>query len=318
MIKPVRISKIAALIMALCLLLAGCSVRLVSEDGADSSLPAIDPQAGRGYAYSAVIYYRLLDEPVVIATTQQVTMRVNEQIQIAVLRQLIENTSGDELLISPFPEGTSVISVSEEGNIFYVTLNKNFLNAYSADQNDDNGALTKRLAVYTIVNTMLGDHRDARVQLLVDKDNSGSGIRLTMGEAGFTDAQNPDQLLEPLSYSEDYVATPTKLVDLVMVHIEEQNFEEAYPLFAESESGGNQLPSYAQVETELLSKGIVMSHTLLSEQVSSDGLSAEVKLEVEVASYDDNAVNAKTGTITLVREGQVYKIGYQSLLELLS
>ena len=310
--------KIAVLMTALCLLLASCSERLVSEDGADTSLPAIDPQAGRGYAYSAVIYYRLLDEPAIIAAAQQVTMRVNEQIQMAVLRQLIENGSGDDLLISPFPEGTSVINVSEEGSIFYITLNKNFLNEFASEQSADKSALAKRLAVYAIVNTVLYDHRDARVQLLVDKDNSGSGTRLTMSEAGFMDAQSSNQLLEPLSYSEEYVTTPTKLVELVLVHIEEQNFEEAYPLFAESESGGKQLPSYAQVETELLSKGIVMSHNIISEQISSDGLSAEVKLELEVASYDDNAVNKKSGTITLVREGQVYKIGYKSLLELLS
>ncbi|MBQ9931684.1 MAG: GerMN domain-containing protein [Firmicutes bacterium] len=293
--------KCIALLLALSglFVFSGCYSTRIQEDGVKEALPAIDPEAGVARDESVTLYYRLANEACLVGVTRNISVRANERNTYAIIRTLLEGvpplSNNVEAL---FPAGTSIVDVSLEGSILYVTLSKEFMDTSVYDETvrelttllergelymtqavyekrmreaEEELYLKRALAVYSVVNTLCGYSPDLRVHFLVDVDGSGNGVRLKTSELGLASGQNVDSnLIEPMAFEGCVVASPLTILDSLLNHLLYDEYEMAYALFAENENSEQQKPGYANFETEILSIGHLRGYAINSYYISSD------------------------------------------------
>lgn len=341
--------KFVSLLTALCLLvcLSGCGIISgvsIKEDSVKEDLPEIDPEAGVDREIQVRLYYRLTDEEYLVGVTTTLTVQSGERTEKAMVRMLIEGIPPLTNNISAaMPEGTRVVDVSPEGGIMYITLSNEFFNtdAVQSAEEENRGYLetgfitqqeydarveqaktemylVRKLAVLSIVNTVTEYDPDLRVQLMFDIDGSGSGTRADRSELGFeANAEANSNLTEPMSFDGSAVADPLTITKCALDRMMNGEYEKAYVLFAETESGGLQKPTYANFETELLTYGRLTGYTLYSYSLSDDMTQAYVKCDLEFTLESGGVSTISGKEITLRSEGVIYKLGYGALLGLL-
>ena len=341
--------KLIPLVMALCLVacLTGCGIISsvsIKEDGIKEDLPEIDPEAGVAREMQVRLYYRLTDEEYLVGVTTMLTVQSNERTEKAMVRELIEGIPPlTNNISSAMPAGTKVVDVSPEGGIMYITLSNEFFNTDEVDKAEtenlgylETGFITqqdydarveqarqemylvRRLAVLSIVNTVSEYDPDLRVQLLFDLGGSGSGTRVERSELGFDANEDANSnLTEPMTFDQSVVADPLTITKCALDRMMNGEYEKAYVLFAETESGGLQKPTYANFESELMALGRLTGYTLYSYSLSQDMAQAYVMCDLEFTLDSGNVVSVKGKEITLRSEGVIYKLGYGALLETL-
>ena len=86
-----------AWILSLCLLLIGCSGRILMEDRNNEGLPVLDPEDGVAKDISVVLYYRLTGEAYLVPITRNISVRANERAETAIIRTLLEGVPQQSL-----------------------------------------------------------------------------------------------------------------------------------------------------------------------------------------------------------------------------
>lgn len=328
---------LALIIAVLMLLCAGCSNGVIKEDSVHEDLPPIDPEAGIAKDIRAKLYYRLSDEAYLVGVSASITVYAGEQEERAMIRALMEGTpplSGN--ISSVIPEGTEIVDVALEGGILYVTLSSDFFTTSIVDEAVSDGSrlldggfitaseyearvdaarqemyLTRRLAAQSIVNTITANDSDVRVQLLFEINGTATRVNRTeLGLEAYGSGSN--DLVEPMSFDESDVITASAVVECVLEHIRSGEYDKAYPLIAEVEQGRAQKPDYASFETRMAELNKIISFTVRSEKAATNGTEMAVTLDITTEGE-----SARRLTLTLKSEGSIYKLGYESLINML-
>lgn len=307
----------------LCLILcctAGCISSTIREDPIYEELPPIDPEDGVARDKTVDLYFRVGMEPYLVRIERNISVRANEKTEMAVLRALLEGPPAlSNNLTELFPEGTSVVSISLDGGILYVTMSSEFLDVMPGASSREEIDAARRLSVLAIVNSLLSLNSADKVLILVDIDDTGVGSRVQGAMLGFPSSENADsQLMEPLEMDESAVIDAGKLAECTLAHIRDGNYERAYPYFAESESGGQQKPDYAAFETEMKALGTLTEFSVKRFEEAENGLSATAIVDI-VFVYGDDGVTKKitSASLPLYKEGDLMKLGYASFRRLL-
>lgn len=308
--------RILACLLLAAMLLCGCTQNEIREDAMQDTLPAIDPGAGVGRDVDVTLYFRLADEPALVPVQRTVTVRANEYVEAAVIRQLIAGPAALYGDLEPvLPSTTRLLETSREGGILYVTLSKDILSSTNTSAAREDAELSSRLAVYAVVNSLCALGGANRVQIMVDMDGTGEGTRVPPFSLGFTSSS---QWLEPMGMEKSIVITPQMLVELALGHIAKGEYAQAYPLFAESETGGLQKPDYAAFETQMLSLGSLDSYSVYSTDIVKGQLNGEAEVDLQWTTREDSVSHsAKNVALQMIPEGDLYKIGYYSLINIL-
>jgi len=325
---------------------SGCAIGGIRQDPTDDGLPQIDPEDGVTRDMTVTLYYRLTNENYLAGITRSISVRANERVEKAMIRTLLEGVPLQALSgnVSPlFPEDTSIVDVSVMGGIMYVTLSKEFLDISAYDetraaaefslesntiswetydrmlQEAYNELLfTRRLAIYSLVNTITKFNSSVRVQVLVDETGSGTGERIKLSDLGLNAGDGADsQLLEPMRFVNDCVVTPEIIAQCVLTRLVNGEYELAYPLFSEDDGSGVQKPQYANFETEMLSLGSLESFTTNGYSLGEDEAYARISVDLNFLSANGEVKELKNSTLKLKREGDLYKLGYGTLLDVL-
>jgi len=306
-------------VFLIALLLSGCVQTVIREDAEQAPLPAIDPAAGVGRDVDITLYFRLTDEPALVPVQRTVTVRANEYVESAVVRQLIAGPTalyGD--LAPVLPQGTRLLELSRDGGILYVTLSKEMLSEDTESVSREEAELAKRLSVYAIVDSLCALGDASRVQIMIDTDGTGKGARVSPFLLGFTSEYTSSQWLEPMGMEQSVVITPVLFVKLALQHMVEQDYAQAYMFFAESEPGGLQKPDYAAFETDMLSLGSIDDFTIHSAEAGKGSLSGKAAVDITWTSAEDKRQRTvKNAALQLIPEGELNKIGFYSLLDTL-
>lgn len=315
------IKKTGVLILALTVLLtAGCLSGGISEDPVYEALPPLDPEDGIEREVSADLYFRLSGEPYLVKVTRNISVRANESRENAVLRALLEGPPPlSNGVSSVFSDNVRAVSVHLDGGILYVTMSREFMetnaNAASREKMDEN----LRLSVYALVNSLTAVGKADRIQILIDLDNSGTGSRVQRAMLGLhAESTAASQLLEPLGFNTDVVIDAGKIADLALAHLKNGEYEQAYTLFAQMESGGFQRPSYAAFETEMKSLGTLTEYRIISFGIPEGGADYSATADLRFTYPDGSVKTVEGGALALYREGDLMKVGYTSLLRLLN
>lgn len=298
----------------------GCVGKTISEDSIYEALPPIDPEDGVTRDKTVNLYFRLGVESYLVKIERNISVRANEKEEMAVLRALLEGPPAlSNNLAELFPEGTSVVSVSLDGGILYVTMSSEFLNVMPNASTRDEIDTARRLSALAIVNSLLSLGSADKVLLLVDIDDTGVGSRVQGAMLGFPSSENADsQLMEPITKDDSVVVDPGKLAECTLGHIRDGNYDRAYPYFAESESGGQQKPDYAAFETDMKALGTLKEFTVKRFEESENGLNATAIVDL-VFTYSEDGVTKEitSASLPLYKEGDLMKLGYASFRRLL-
>ena len=340
--------KIRLMLLLLCvsMLACGCAIGGIRQDSVVEDLPQIDPEDGVTKEMAVTLYYRLTNEDYLVGISRSISVRASERVEMAMIRTLLDGVPLQALSpnISPiFPAGTSIVEVSVAGDIMYVTLSREFLSTSAYDEireaaelSYQNNAIsketlksmldiaygefltTRRLAVYSLVNTIVLFNSSVRVQVLVDADGSGAGTRLKLSDLGLNaDDQADSDLIEPMKFVESCIVTPQIVTQCALGHIVNSEYELAYPLFSEDDGSAIQKPQYANFETEMKSLGSLDSFKLYGSSVENDENYVRIKADLVFRSADGSEKEIKGKELLLKREGDLYRLGYGTLLSLL-
>ncbi len=318
------------------LLLNGCMSPNIREDEIRSDLPALDPQAGVAKNIDVTCYYQLLREPYLYGVTCAVEVHANERAEHAIVNMLLEGAQAFEGLNGLFPAGTSIVDITMDDGILYVTLSKEFMdesalrrtlneleNAWEQKrytqaeydalvQKAEQSALAdRRLALYSLVNTLTGYNDGMRVLLLVDQSGTGVGERLSPAALGM-EAQGAEPG-EPMSFVQDVIKTEDDLAPLALAHIQAGDYTAAYALFADENSDNTFKPEADEFESALRALGSLQSFTVNSYMRDADGELLYASADLVFA--DGGNENTRRGCHLPVRkQGALYLLDYASCI----
>ncbi len=333
-----------AWILSLCLLLIGCSGRILMEDRNNEGLPVLDPEDGVAKDISVVLYYRLTGEAYLVPITRNISVRANERAETAIIRTLLEGVPQQSLsnnVSGIFPTGTDIVEVALDSGILYVTISAEFLddssvesvrqaaNSFGAGMEaqelaqeairlaEEEMYLTRQLGVYSLVNT-LTEYADGeiRVQFLVDVEGNGQGERLSTGDLGLSSRAEGEDLIEPLEFNPEIVVNAERILRCMLSRMVSGQFEMAYVLFLEAPVGGVQKPTYANFENEMLGLGNITGFEILSSKENDDG-TASVWVNLDFQKADGQLCRIENCEISMRKEGDLYKVGYGSFKSIL-
>ena len=260
--------------------------------------------ASKSAVKQVTVYYKYGYTDMLIGYSRALAIPVNERIEFTVLTDLIKgkilNRSEYVQLIN---NNTEIISITDSGDTLNITLSKEFLD-FQSSEGDLNA--NKQLAVYSIVNTMIEVSGYSRVQILIDKDDSGKGERMTLSEAGF----ESEGFLEPLGYNADIILTPENTVRTIFDAMTRKDFEELYYHIA----------YYDENNTEKLDESVFVSrmyeqlpsfedYTIHNCIVSNDGQTAYVLADYNLR-FSGEIMEYTNIPVKILKENDIWKIQF--------
>ena len=258
----------------------------------------------------------------------------------AVLRALSQTPQEhSDLVLSSLPKGTEAISSQREGSILYLTLSKEFLDKAELESRRKEieeekdklrpgeyesilNALDKeyfkamRLSVYSIVNSMLSVTDVDRIQLLVDKNGTGEGVRPTLYEVGLSEDIESGELVEPMPLVTNQTATPATIVELLLDHLILKDYERAYDYFALVGTNNEYKPDLTEFVDELSPLCKITEYDMQGYVQNSNG-EAMVRFRLVIERENGTPEIIYNDGLILLEEGGIYLVDYITFLDVL-
>ena len=316
-----------------CSLLGGCAPigewfrSPVYERAEEGELLEVQPFTDKTESEQAVtLYYRFGSTAYLADCLQAVTVKANERVEKVVIQALIDGPSGTDSqeMVSPFPADTRVVSVSDNGTVLFVTLSKEFLSVPAGTpgdwQNDRAAAeaiyTARRLSVQALVCTVTEMGKYSRVQILVDKADSGEGQRISRGEAGFTDGDT-QAVLGLQSREAAAVLDPQTVMALVLEAYSRGDWETLYGFLAAYDTYGSAKPAQAEMAEAFGSlQTALMAYTISEVHISADGQRAVVMIDYEGKTQAGEELTFTAIPMRLVRENGIWRVTYSAVEKL--
>lgn len=323
------IKKLAALMMVLCFALSagGCMGKVIAEDNAKLNLPQIDPEDGASRELAVTLYYRLTNEEYLVGVESKVPVRNGERTEAAVIRALKEGSAVSSGVTMLIPSAASLQELLYEDGVLYVTLSEEFLNEdmvtsikeedYLKEKDYNNAVkaatkemyLVRRLGVLSIVNTIAGNNKDVKVQILIER--GGEGRKLSYQELGFESLGG--ELIEPMGYDDEAVANDQRIAECMLEHMVKGEYEMAYTLITAGLDAYK--PTYAEFETQMRGLGTVVSYEVTDS--GSDGNGMYVLANVRISTPTGTVKRISNVALYMAKENNIYKVSYGSLKKLM-
>ena len=319
-------NKCIALVLAAVLLLPllnGCTAQYYGgikerKDGQeDAYTQDILPRSmdnAYGDQKSATLYFRYLSEDMLAGVEKQFNVTAENTLEEMVVQALIDGPQDTSYqynaLVNP---NTVLIAVKEQSGYLSVTLSGEFAEKMDEDILAD--AARRRLAVQSIVNSLISIGNYSRVLILIDDDNNGIGERMTYEEAGWE--EKGDRTMEPMEMDVSVLLTPENVMKLVMDGLVEKDYGYIEYYLSGQDFDDDSGVEYAGLSAAMEEKFSVVGYELSGPAiVSGDGLRAVTLINV---TYIDKA--GKTAQLTgipirMLNEG-VWKVSLRSLQEML-
>jgi hypothetical protein len=313
-----KLKRLAAAVLAVALLaMAGC---VDSGATVDTNLPDINPnaEAANKTAASVALYFSYNREGLLAAETAKVNVPVSEPLEAAVVRALIAGPSVNRTELSRlFWDGVELAGVDNNADILFVTLSEEFISTDPEKVVLEEGTVAdqKRLAICSIVNTIVEMGTYSRVQIYVDRQDAGAAQRITRQEAGWED--NDDARLDPLGRMSELILTPQNTLIEALGSFEKKNWTRLYNFIAYTSPDGSLKPDNETFSEALDNGNVLESFSVTDSNVSSDGQEATVMLNYSMKTREGETISPTNIPMKLVREEDIWKLSYTSLVKVL-
>lgn len=256
---------------------------------------------------------------------------VPEQRKVQKDKQSLEQLVVEELLKGPqgfgklmvMPTDVEVIDVTRKADTVFVNLSEEFkndvdLSAIPGKQNiaeeDKKSVLAdmKRLAIYSIVNSITDIEGGLKVKFLVDNKQltyEEIGTGLLVEDAGKIE---PDTPMAALNRDKDFILCPSRSVEYVLKAMTgKPNYDVVYKFLASKTADGSDLPSIEEFKRLMTAVDITLEtddNPIDEEEIKSDGNTAYVTTHFTI-KYSDGKKEVMEGEVfTVVREDGIWKV----------
>ncbi len=315
--------KTIAWMLILVLAITGCAA--APKDATEANLPDINPKAESANkdTKDVTLYFSYNGEQLLAGETRPIEVSVSEKLEAAVINALIAGPSSDrDELVGLFWDGVSLVNIESNADILFVTLSDSFVTTEPKTTVLDEGTVQdrKRLAIYSIVNTITEIGTYSSVQIFIDKPEGAQ--RITLSEAGFGSGTNDK--LEPLpwtaslSTNESLILTPENTLKEALDSYSKKNWERLYDFTAYSNTDGSVKPDMDDFYAALAETGNVLNtFSITGVNVAYDGQSAIVLLSYSINTRQGELIAGSSVPVVLVREEEIWKLSYTSLANVL-
>jgi len=320
------------ILSALCAFaLSGCALLEkvlppVTEDQVTSTQAPLEvlmpEQSGRDQvAFS--LYYRA-GELVYMAPEVRILQNVSEEEYLsALVRELLLGPQNTGQLSPFFQEGTELVEVSQTRDYVYLTLSSEFLDApkdapVNWEDDPDWAAYVRqrrRLALYSLVNTVTELGTVSRVQVLVEVN--GQAARVTADQVGL-EAEDPAQPLEPLARVHEVIFTPEAAAQVILDAFTRKDWETVAewvssqdPWYGTSPDRGTIVKTLTQKDTGLL------RYEILGSEIGASGGLALITVREEQQSASGTYSINESQPLRFVMDGSLWKLSHVSLEQLI-
>ena len=309
---------VAWLLIIIMLVMAGCADSSVNN--ADKNLPDINPNAESANKDSAnvTLYFSYRGEKLLAGEMVTVNVPVNESLEYAVVRALMAGPTVNRAELSGlFWDGVKLLRVDSSADILFITLNEAFVSTDPEKVVLEEGTVAdqKKLAICSIVNTVVEMGRFSRVQINVEKQ-AGVGQGITLQEAGWD--LNSTKRLEPLGRMKDLILTPQYTLWQALDSFTKKDWARLYNFTAYNNPDGSVKPDIQTYSEALAAKGNVLEgFSVTDSNVSGDGQQAIVMLDYSMKTREGDSIGRTDIPVVLVREEGIWKFSYSSLVDVL-
>lgn len=314
MAKKLLISGLAALI----LIASGCGSPPAKSPSLN--LPDINPRAESANkdTVNVALYFCYNGERLLASETRSIEVPVSDSLEAAVIRALIAGPSSErDELGGLFWEGVRLIRVDSNADIFFVTLSEEFITTVPTTTvlDEPNVQERKKLAIYSIVNTIVEMGKFSRVQIYVDRQG-GVGQRITLAEAGWSTENTAH--LEPLPRNQNIILTPQNTLIEALDSYSKKDWTRLYEFTAYMNKDGSIKPDITEFSAALAATGNVLdSFQVTDANVSFSGQSVVVMLDYTISAREGDTITRTGIPVVLVREHEIWKLTYASLVDVL-
>lgn len=269
------------------------------------------------------LYFGYKNQPYLCAELREIQQSYNSSIEQLAINELIKGPSGSSELYPLIPSNTTV-SVSGVSDTLFVTLSSNFLDTmsgenknYTADPADLAEVLGRRkLAVYSIVNTVTEIGNYSRVQILIADKKTPEGYRPKMYDVGFASSDD-GKFLDTLPRSPQFVLTPQNTVSGIISLIQEKQWADVYQCLYQGEDSGQATVSAYDFGVYAGNTNIIIEDFSINNNVTynSNGI-AIVNVNFTVRNNTGSTEYTQV-PIRLVLAENIWKMEYSSVTKIL-
>ena len=307
--------KIVAFFLVLIMALSGCAA--MNNEEPEKNTPDINPKAESANKDTSkvTLYYSYKGQQLLAGETRSIDVPVSEKLEKAVIRALIDGPSADRSqLVGLFWDDVELVDVKDNEDILFVTLSEEFITTQPETPVLGEGTVAdrKKLAIYSIVNTITEMGTYSSVQFYVE--SSGGTMGITKSDAGFGDSQDR---LDPQRWENEHILTPENTLKEALDSYNKKDWTELYDYTAYMNPDGTVKPDSDVFTAALAETGNVLdSYKPIGVNVASDGQSAVVILDYTIKTRNGDIDRTKI-PVVLVREEEIWKLSYSSVVNVL-
>lgn len=194
------------------------------------------------------LYFRYAETGYLAKQVREVVTRSDERLEEAVVRELIAGPDSETAQLSSLlPEGTVIKKIEAQGEILYITFNRELLRKDRVDVNVQENNRRLVLMTKSIVNTVLDLGTYSSVQILIDEQGDGIGSAVLAKQFGFDGEEElANQPLSLLVYDYDVILSPEVIQENIISAINNQDWAALYQLVEPYDLQGKQRPSFSE------------------------------------------------------------------------
>ncbi len=298
-----------------CPALYGCK----SEGETGEIAPELNPNedAAAEQSLNVSLYFSDPEYSMLLPEVREISVPVSKKEEYTVLEELIagpvKNKANFMQVINP---DTQIIKIFAQSGVLSVILSDEFLDwsFITSSPVADGLASIKRLAVYSIVNTLIEVGGYSKVHLLVDREGSRTGQRIKLEEVGMGESG----ILEPLGRNAAVVQTPGKVLKLVLEALSAKDYKKLYKYVAEADREGDARPEEGVFISWIQEKNYSVEDFSIVEMVDPTNLGARLfMINYSLSSQSGGRKTYENFPLTLIRVNGCWKVEYSSLESLL-
>lgn len=301
---------LSVFLILIIILFSGCSSSYMDKTEGDI-IPPVQDSTASTLSLIAPLYFRFYNEPMLIRYALNVETTTHEQPEFYALTALLSKPLGERSDITYLFNGkTKLVSVKSDNNYLYVTLSQDFYDE-TKGANDEETRLNRKLAIYSIVNTVceMGNHNYVQIYI----EQNGAQLRPDSYTVGFQKSQGDSAPLGPLSRETDLLLTPSVVTKTALNYYSKTEWNKLYLYLTE---GATKLPVLEEMAQDFNYLDLKMSEFTVEDNytVSDDGKTAYVQISFKIRSQN-TSYEISNVPLLLNLKGRAWLINYDSLLK---
>lgn len=317
--KQIIVGVFSALLLCISLF-SGCSQGMYLKDNSATGYENIQavPNATKSAGVEVPLYFQFESEAYLSSQVCQIQYNSAQRKEYGIVQALINGPTDSELtpLIN---SATKILSITVNNDYIYVSLSNDFLQvpaSMTPDWESDSATaakvfLQRRLAVYSIVNTLTEEGQFARVQIYVDINSDINADKISRRQAGLIGDGNEDQPLEALARNTGYILNPENTANLALELIAKNQLDRLYTLVNDDLYTNTSKPTLENFSASFNASKLTMTdYTVLSASSLSNAGTCAVVMVSYTTKSGANTTEHNNVPLVLFRTGERYGVSF--------